>query len=68
MRDRLRAAEPSSGSELATRSVAASEAEPHQYRPTPVRPGETLTERLERVLWSVTYWLARARGGSRGER
>ena len=83
MRDNLRAAEPSSGSELAARSAAASEAEPHQYRPATVRTGETLTERLERVLWSVTYWwssaplaatrsvaswLARARGGSRDER
>lgn len=53
MRDNLRAAEPSSGSE---------------YRPAPERAGETITERLERVLWSVTYWLARARGGSRDER
>lgn len=53
MRDRLRAAEPSSGSE---------------YRPAPERTAETLPERLERVLWSVTYWLARARGGHRDER
>ena len=53
MRVRLRASEPSSGSE---------------YRPDPVRAGETLTERLERVLWSVTYWLARARGGGHDER
>ena len=53
MRAILRASEPGSGSE---------------YRPTPVRSRQTLTERLERVLWSVTYWLSRARGGSRDER
>ena len=68
MKDILRADEPRSGSELAARSAAASEAEPHQYRPPSMRSRETLTDRLERVLWSVTYWLARARGGSRDER
>ena len=39
-----------------------------KYRPAPVRPREPLTERLEMVLWSVTYWLSRARGGIRDER